>query len=98
MTIYGHTLTKEPAKGHEINKFRQRLAYRYHVLEPHGHNLAQEPPAQWVMKFSILAEVPLLIVTKHLFFPKYAQKNIFKEVMSFLSFDNTVTRDEQGYL
>ena len=50
------------------------------------------------MKFSILAEVPLLIVTKHLFFPKYAQKNIFKEVMSFLSFDNTVTRDEQGYL
>ena len=43
MTIYGHTLTKEPAKGHEINKFRQRLAYRYHVLEPHGHSLAQEP-------------------------------------------------------
>ena len=73
MTIYGHTLTKESAKGREIKKLRQRLAYHYHVLNPHGHNLAQKPPAQGVMKFTILAEVSLLIVTVHLFFPKYAQ-------------------------
>ena len=77
MTIYGQTLTKEPAKGHEIKKFRQRLAYHYHVLNTHGHNLAQKPLPRGSWNLQFWQKCPCLLLLCTYFFPNMLKGLLF---------------------